>query len=70
MRIGPRQLLMTKDPNGKFYYVEHKGASIEAGWKELEKLEEDILRLNTHPERTMTGNLVVVLSGCVLSLRI
>jgi len=42
MAIGPRQLLMTKDPNGKFYYVEHKGDSIEAGWKELEKLEEDM----------------------------
>lgn len=42
MRIGPRQLLATKDPNGKFYYVEHKGESIEAGWRELEKLEEDM----------------------------
>lgn len=42
MRIGPRQLLATKDPNGKFYYVEHQGESIEAGWRELEKLEEDM----------------------------
>ena len=42
MKIGPRQLLTTKDPNGRFYYVEHKGESIEAGWRELEKLEEDM----------------------------
>ncbi len=42
MKIGPRQLLMTKDANGRFYYVEHTGASIESGWKELEKLEEDM----------------------------
>jgi len=39
MRIGPRQLLATKDPNGKFYYVEHQGKSIAAGWDEMEKLE-------------------------------
>lgn len=42
MRIGPRQLLSTKDANGRFYYVEHTGKSIESGWKELEKLEEDM----------------------------
>ena len=42
MRIGPRQLLATKDANGKFYYVEHTGASIESGWKELEGLEDDM----------------------------
>lgn len=42
MRIGPRQLLATKDANGKFYYVEHTGAAIDAGWKELENLEEDM----------------------------
>jgi hypothetical protein len=42
MRIGPRQLLQTKDANGRYYYVEHTGKSIEAGWNELEKLEEDM----------------------------
>ena len=39
MRIGPRQLLATKDPNGRFYYIEHRGEAIDSGWKELEKLE-------------------------------
>ena len=42
MRIGPRQLLATKDPNGHFYYVEHTGESIKAGWDELERLEESM----------------------------
>lgn len=40
--IGPRQLLSTRDANGKFYYVEHSGASINAGWDELSKLEDDM----------------------------
>lgn len=42
MAIGPRQLLATKDPNGRFYYVEHTGDSIKAGWDEIDKLEEDM----------------------------
>ena len=42
MRIGPRQLLGTKDPNGKFYYVEHTGKSIEAGRIDLQDLEDQM----------------------------
>jgi hypothetical protein len=42
MRIGPRTLLATKDANGRFYYVEHTGASIKSGWDELSKLEDDM----------------------------
>jgi hypothetical protein len=42
MRIGPRQLLATKDPNGRFYYIEHQGKAIDSGWKELEKLEQSM----------------------------
>lgn len=40
MAIGPKQLLGTKDPNGRFYYVEHTGKSIEAGRQDLLDLEE------------------------------
>lgn len=61
MAIGPRQLLATKDPNGKFYYVEHQGHSIESGWAELTRLEEDmqaygstLLRKET-PDETAAG---------------
>lgn len=42
MRIGPRQLLGTKDPNGRFYYVEHGGKSIEAGRTDLQDLEDSM----------------------------
>ena len=37
--VGPNQVLYNPDPNGKFYYVEHAGAAIEAGNKDLENLE-------------------------------
>jgi len=40
MAIGPKQLLGTKDPQGRFYYVEHTGRSIEAGRQDLLDLEE------------------------------
>lgn len=39
MAIGPRQLLGTKDPNGRFYYVENEGSSISAGRQDLFDLE-------------------------------
>lgn len=40
MTIGPRQLLGTRDPAGRFYYVEHGGKAIEAGERDLSILEE------------------------------
>lgn len=39
LEVGPNRLLTTTDPQGKFYYVEHTGAAIEAGRKDLEALE-------------------------------
>jgi len=40
MAIGPRQLLGMRDPQGKFYYVEHTGKAIESGRNELIDLED------------------------------
>lgn len=37
--IGPKEWLYTPDPTARFYYVEHKGAAIEAGRKDLADLE-------------------------------
>ena len=37
--IGPNRVLYNPDAAGRFYYVEHTGASIEAGRKDLEDLE-------------------------------
>lgn len=40
--VGPNRLLTTTDPQGKFYYVEHTGAAINAGQKDLEALEDQM----------------------------
>jgi hypothetical protein len=37
--IGPKEWLYTPEPTARFYYVEHKGAAIEAGEKDLQNLE-------------------------------
>lgn len=37
--VGPNRWLSTPDPQGRFYYVEHTGAAIEAGSKDLASLE-------------------------------
>lgn len=42
VRIGPNQLLMTSDPAGKYYYVEHTGAAIKAGSEDLQALEKQM----------------------------
>jgi hypothetical protein len=40
--IGPNKILYVPDPKGSFYYVEHSGAAIEAGAKDLAALEEQM----------------------------
>jgi hypothetical protein len=40
LAIGPKTYLITSDPQGRFYYVEHTGKAIEAGRQELLDLEE------------------------------
>jgi hypothetical protein len=40
LRVGPNAWLNTPETAGKFYYVEHTGAAIEAGRKDLLDLEE------------------------------
>ncbi len=42
VEIGPKKMLATMDPAGKFYYVETSGASLEAGDHELSKLEDQM----------------------------
>jgi hypothetical protein len=39
MAIGPRQLLTSRDPQGRFYYVEHSGRAIGAGRIDIQDLE-------------------------------
>lgn len=37
--VGPKKWLYTPDPQGKFYYVEHKGEALKSGKDDLESLE-------------------------------
>ena len=37
--IGPKKLLQSEDKDAKFFYVEHTGAAINAGFKDLAELE-------------------------------
>lgn len=38
--VGPNKVLYNPDPQGKFYYVEHTGAAIEAGRNDLQDLDQ------------------------------
>lgn len=40
--VGPNRVLATGDVNGKYYYVEHGGASLSAGRQRLEDLKADM----------------------------
>jgi hypothetical protein len=42
MTVGPNKWLFMPDPQGKFYYVEHSGAAIEAGRNDLKDLEDQM----------------------------
>lgn len=40
--VGPNKVLYNSDPQGKFYYIEHTGAAIEAGRNDLQDLQEQM----------------------------
>jgi hypothetical protein len=42
IKIGPNKLLTSQSKDGKFYYVEHSGAAIAAGRKDLQDLKEEM----------------------------
>lgn len=42
LEFGPNKMLVSSDPNAKFYYVESGGAHLAAGDKELKSLEEQM----------------------------
>ena len=42
MAVGPRQLLSMRDPQGRFYYVEHSGKAINAGRQDILDLEDQM----------------------------
>lgn len=56
LTIGPNRILTTTDPLSKFYYVEHTGAAIEAGRKEIEDIEGRMARSGSELLRKQPGN--------------
>jgi len=56
MAIGPKQLMGTKDPNGKFYYVEHTGKAISSGRDDLTDLEDRMSSYGAEFLRRRPGN--------------
>ena len=57
MKIGPRQMLGTKDTQGRFYYVEHSGKAIAAGKEDLEVLEQQMAAYGAEFLRNKPGGL-------------
>jgi len=54
--IGPNEHLNTPDTQGRFYYVEHSGAAIEAGRQDMQDLEESMVTLAMEPLLRKAGN--------------
>lgn len=54
--VGPNKVLYNPDPQGKFYYVEHTGKSIEAGRQDMKDLEERMAMYGTHFLRKKSGH--------------
>lgn len=53
--VGPNNYLTTEAPEGKWYYVEHTGAAIEAGEKDLERLKDQMSAYGAEFLRHKTG---------------
>lgn len=56
VEVGPNRFLTTESHEGKWYYVEHTGAAIEAGAKDLESLEDQMATYGAEYLRKKPGN--------------
>lgn len=57
VEIGPKRMLFTPEPTGKFYYVEHTGKAIAAGRQDLMDLEEQMGEYGADFLKKRPGNL-------------
>ncbi|MER9652480.1 DUF4055 domain-containing protein [Mesorhizobium sp. M0152] len=53
--LGPNSLLITEDPQGKWYFVEAEGKAIEAGQKDLDRLVAEMDELSMKPHQKGSG---------------
>lgn len=54
--IGPNTLLETENPQGKWYYVECTGAATEQGFKDIDRLEDQMRIMGLQPIVSDTGS--------------
>lgn len=54
--LGPNQIISTTNENADVKFVEHTGKAIEAGLKDVEKLEERMVMLGLQPFMRKVGN--------------
>jgi len=54
--LGPNQIISTLNPEGDAKFLEHSGNAIDAGAKDVEKLEERMMMLGLQPFLRKTGN--------------
>lgn len=54
--IGPKRILHTPDPQGRFYYVEHTGAAIEAGRQNILDIKEAMAEYGADFLRKRSGD--------------
>lgn len=54
--IGPFHVLQARDPETRFYYVEHKGAAIESGERSIERLENRMSQYGAEFLKKKPGN--------------
>lgn len=55
IEVGPNKALLTSQPEGRFYFVEHSGAAISAGQDDLESLEEKMASFGAEYLRKKVG---------------
>ena len=56
VEIGSSQMIVEPDPTADLKYVEHSGAAIESGQKDLDIIEQQMLALSLEPMIQRTGN--------------
>ena len=54
--LGPNQIISTDNPEADATFLEHSGNAIDAGAKDIEKLEERMMMLGLQPFLRKTGN--------------
>jgi hypothetical protein len=69
IKIGPSRILGTPDPHGKWYYVEPQGSAIDLGFKDLQRIEDQMRMLSLKAHRPDDGKNDVTATEAMLTER-